>query len=151
MADDQAPPPPPPQQPQASPVESTLPPDLQTANATPEDRSTAMIAYILGALTGILGPLILYLVKKEGSSRFLRFHILQMIWLQVAVFVVVIVLFGVIGIGSVVTGGIGCICFPLAYVPGLAALAYCIYGAIQINGGKDFECWLVGPRVRQSL
>jgi hypothetical protein len=130
---------------------SALPPELQAANATKDDRTLAMIGHLLG-LVGFLGPLILYLVKKDGASKFVIFHVKQSLFYQLAVLVVMFVL--VIGsfIVTAVTAGFGgCVCFPVMGLAGLGALVYLVVGAIQVNGGKDFEYYLVGPWVRKSM
>ena len=73
----------------------------------------AMIAHILG-LTGWVGPLILYLVKKDEASKFLKFHMLQSLWFQVAMVIVYVALGILTGVASVLTAGIGgCICMPI--------------------------------------
>ncbi|MGB0993238.1 MAG: DUF4870 domain-containing protein [Akkermansiaceae bacterium] len=40
---------------------------------TPEERSSAMLVHLLGILTGAIGVLIMWLVKKD-QSRFVDFH-----------------------------------------------------------------------------
>ncbi len=135
------PPPPPPG------VEPLLPPELQTVHATPEDRNLAMIAHLLG-LTGFLGPLILYLVKYNGSSPFAQFHMKQSLWFQVfgaiAVFVVAMVSIPLTLIC------IGYLTLLLAMAMGVGLWVYAIVGAIQVSGGKDFEYYWVGPWVRRE-
>jgi uncharacterized Tic20 family protein len=130
---------------------SAFPPELQAANATKEDRTLAMIGHLLG-LVSFIGPLILYLVKKDSASKFVIFHIKQSLFYQLAVMVVMFVL--VIGsfIVTAVTAGVGaCVCFPIMGLASLGALVYLVVGAIQVNGGKDFEYYLVGPWVRKSV
>jgi len=66
---------------------------------TPDERTLAMLALLLMAFTGIIGPLVIFCVKQD--SRFVRFHSLQaLLWqaayvvlvmLSVAVFMAVIV------------------------------------------------------------
>jgi uncharacterized protein len=154
------PPPPPlppsyqPQQPRpgAASAFSNLPPEFQSANATSEDRNTAMIAFILGAVTGFIAPLILYLVKKDNMSPFLKYHLLQNIWFQVALIVAYFVLIIVAVVLMALTAGIaGCVCMPIIFVGAIGELVYSIYGGIQVNNGKDFDYWLVGSWVRKSL
>lgn len=133
-----------------------MPADLQAASATPQDRNMAMIAHLLalGGLVvpgvgGWLGPLIFFLIKKEGASKFLLFHMKQSLFFQVAVAVACLVLSVV---GTILTMlVVGVICFPIAMLVGLGGLVYAIVGAIQVNGGKDFEYYWVGPWVRKSL
>jgi hypothetical protein len=130
---------------------SAFPPDLQTANASKDDRSLAMIGHLLG-LVGFLGPLILLLVKKEGASKFVLFHIKQVLFYEIAVLVVIIGLVVVSFVGSIVTGGIlGCVCMPVIMLAALGSVVYLIIGAIQVNGGKDFEYYFIGPWVRKSM
>jgi hypothetical protein len=146
MADEQAPPP----QPAAAPA-SKLPTELQTAGASSDDRSMAMIAHIL-CLASFLGPLILYLMKKDGASKFLKFHMLQALWFQVAVCILFVVMIMLTIVATIVTAGIAsCVCFPFISLIGLGNLVYFIIGAITVNGGKDFEYMVVGPWVRKSL
>lgn len=125
-----------------------LPQELQSAAASAEDRNMAMIAHLLG-IVGFLGPLILFLIKKEGASKFLQFHMKQSLFFQVAVAVACFIL-SVIGL-ILTFVFIGVICFPIAGLVWLGGVVYAIVGAIQVNGGKDFEYYWVGPWVRKSL
>ncbi|MCX5685599.1 MAG: DUF4870 domain-containing protein [Planctomycetota bacterium] len=130
---------------------SVLPPDFQTANASKDDRTMAMIAHLLG-LVGFLGPLILFFVKKDGASKFLLFHIKQALFYQVAVLVAIIALVVLSIVGGVVTGGVlSCVCMPITGLVGLGSIVYLVIGAIQVNGGKDFEYFQIGPWVRKSM
>ena len=130
---------------------SPLPPDLQTANASKDDRSMAMIAHLLG-LVGFIGPLILFLVKKDTASKFLLFHMKQSLFYQVGLILLLIAMGVVAGVGSLVTMGImGCVLMPILMLAWLGAIVYLIYGAVQVNGGKDFEYYYIGPWVRKSL
>jgi hypothetical protein len=123
-----------------------LPPELQGASASKDDRTWGMIAH-LAALAGfvfpfgnILGPLIVFLIKKD-QSRFVAYHAKQSLWFQVFVGIAALVL--------VLIGMVVCVTIPVAILIGVGAMAYAIYGAIQVNGGKDFEYYWVGAWVRQ--
>ena len=130
---------------------SPLPPELQTANATKDDRSMAMIAHLLG-LVGFIGPLVLFLVKKDTASKFLLFHMKQSLFYQVGLILLFIAMGVMAGIGSLVTLGIiGCVLMPIVMLVWIGAIVYLIYGAVQVNGGKDFEYYYIGPWVRKSL
>jgi hypothetical protein len=107
------------------------------AQAPKDARTWAMIAH-LAAFVGFVGPLIVWLVKRE-ESRFVAFHAKQALWLHIFVAIAALVL-----VVPVVT-------IPAAILLPLAALAYSIYGAIQVSGGKDFEYWWVGPWVRRTM
>jgi len=72
-----------------------LPPELQAANASKEERTWAMLCHLL-ALAGfvfpfgnILGPLIIWLIKRD-ESRFVNFHGRQSLWFQVWATVLVV-------------------------------------------------------------
>jgi len=135
-----------------SPPPSRLPPELQTANATAEQRTWGMIAH-LAALAGIpfpsvgnvIGPLVVYLVKKD-ESRFVAFHAKQAMVFQIAVSVAFWALAGVgvplmkICVWVIPVGLSGAI-----YV---GAMAYSAVGALQVSSGKDFEYYYVGEKVR---
>ena len=48
-----------------------------------DDRSLAMLAHLLQIFTGFLGPLVLFLVKRE-QSKFVAYHALQALVWQLA-------------------------------------------------------------------
>jgi len=125
-----------------------LPPDLQAANASKDERTWAMVAH-LAALAGflipfgnILGPLIVWLVKREESA-FVAYHAKQSMWFQIFTAIILTVLF----LLAFCTFGLTAL---LGMAAWLGAVAYAIYGAIQVSGGKDFEYYWVGPWVRES-
>jgi uncharacterized Tic20 family protein len=127
---------------------SPLPPDLQAANASKDEHTWAMVGH-LAALGGlviptvgcILGPLIVWLIKREESA-FVAYHAKQSMWFQIFAAIVVTAL--------TLLAFCTCVTAPLAILAALAALGYAIYGAIQVSGGKDFEYYWVGPWVRES-
>jgi len=138
---------PPPAGPAAAP--EPLPPELQSANASKDDRTLAMIAHLLG-LAGFLGPLVLYLLKKDTASAYVKFHVKQSLFYQVAVTVVVVALMMVAMVGMVLTRG-WCFLFPLISLAVLGNLVYLIVAAVQTSSGKDFEYYWIGPWVRRSM
>lgn len=139
-----------PNPPGPTPSASPLPPELQTALASKEDRTMAMIAHLLG-LVGFVGPLVLYLVKKDSSSKYVQYHMKQSLFYQVALIVVFIALGFIAAVGSLATGGLlACVLFPVLGLAGVGAVVYLIIGAVQVNAGKDFEYYWVGEWVRKS-
>jgi len=137
-----------PQQPQGA--VSAFPPDLQAASASKEDRTLAMIGHLLG-LVIVVGPLVLYLVKKDQASKFVLFHIKQVLFYNIAVMVALIVLVVLSVIAGIVTGGLACVCTPIIGLVWLGSIVYLIIGALQVNSGKDFEYYFIGPWVRKSM
>ena len=141
--------PPPPAAPAAAP--EPLPPELQSANASKDERTMAMIAHLLG-LVGFLGPLVLYLLKKDAASAYVKFHMKQSLFYQVAVTVVLVVLMVVGLLAAMVTRGLlGCVFFPLIFLAVLGDLVYLIVAVMQTANGKDFEYYWIGPWVRRSM
>ena len=131
-----------------------LPPELQSANASKDERTWGMLCHLL-ALGGfvfpfgsVLGPLVMWLIKRE-ESRFVDFHGRQSMWFQ--------------GFATVAVYGLAILSIPLSFIcigyvtamiallAFLGAIAYAIYGAIQVSGGKDFEYYWIGPWVRRSM
>jgi uncharacterized Tic20 family protein len=143
---------------------SSLPPELQAAGASPDDRTAAAAAHILGPLFSFVGPLVFYFVKRNSGSRFVMFHIRQAIWYQVvllgALAVLIVPLVPLLpmvvaegrGGGEPKTAIVGCalVLADLAVflVLGVAAIAYAIYGAVRVGSGKDFEYAWIGRWLR---
>jgi uncharacterized Tic20 family protein len=50
-----------------------------------EERNMSMLAHVLMIFTGLIGPLIIYFVKRD--SRFLRYHSLMALFWQLLVMV----------------------------------------------------------------
>ena len=143
-----------PASPQPAPAGEPLPPDLRTANASKDERTWVMLCHLL-AVAGfvfpygnILGPLVMWLIKRE-ESRLVDFHGRQSMWFQIFASIVVTVL-------AVVSIPLSAICIGygtglVAVLAGLGAIVYAIVGAIQVSSGKDFEYYWVGPWVRRSM
>jgi|SRR6516162_686773 uncharacterized Tic20 family protein len=67
------------------PVEFNSKPGVPEISSTAEERSSAMLAHILGAVIGFIGPLIFYATKKDSpfiqdqSKEALNFHLTLLI------------------------------------------------------------------------
>ena len=59
-------------------------PTYDATSVAPEDKTMGMVAYILAIFTSWIGPLILFLVKKD-QSKFVAFHAMQALTLMGAV------------------------------------------------------------------
>ena len=126
-----------------------LPPELQSANASKDERTWGMVGH-LAALAGltqipfanVLGPLIVWLIKRE-ESKFVAFHAKQCMWLHIFA--------SIAALGMILLGLALCFPFVIAVLITLGAIGYSIYGAIQVSGGKDFEYYWIGPWVRRSM
>lgn len=95
----------------------------------------AMLAHLLGIVTGFLGALIIWLVKKDVSP-FVDDQGKEALNFQIAVLIVMVAL----GVFSVVTFGIGALlAFPLMMVVGVANLVFCILAGVAANNGQHYR------------
>lgn len=114
-----------------------------TLSVAPEERTLGLVAYVLAIFTSWIGPLILWLVKKD-QSKFIAYHCLQALLLMGAVFIVE-------AISNVVFTALHLL--PVAWlvvaVLGLASLALNIIAAIAANKGEWYEMPVVGAYARK--
>lgn len=126
---------------------------LQDGSLTADEKLWGMLAHLLTLLGYVvwLGqyivPLVLYLVYKD-RSRFVAFHALQALLLQLLALGVSVALV----LLTIVTLGLGLIAtLPLAIALAVALLVYTIIAAIQANNGVWYELPIVGQWARTSL
>ena len=100
----QLPPALPPEQP-SHPHQHSLQPVLINGT-TQDDRTMGMLIHLLSLLTGIIGVLILWLVKRE-SSRFVDHHGKESLNFQISLLIYSIAIFLVTFVFSIITLGIG--------------------------------------------
>jgi uncharacterized membrane protein len=100
----------------------------------------ANIAALISYLAGWVSGLIFFLIEKE--SRFVRFHAMQSILLNVAIVALLIVvnIFGVI-LAMMRLGLILVLLWPIVGLALLAAWIFCIIKAYQ---GQEFKLPLIG-------
>ncbi|GMU31792.1 MAG: hypothetical protein AMXMBFR19_21300 [Chthonomonadaceae bacterium] len=95
-----------------------------------DDRTHAMLCWLLGIIIGIISPVIFMLVDKDkpfvykNSMQCLTFHI------------VLLALWVICGILAVVTCGVGIVLYLIPFVWGLIVS---ILGGIAANNGKVYE------------
>lgn len=107
---------------------------------TQDDKTMAMLAYLLGIVTGFAGPLILWLLKKD-QSKFVAFHSLQALLQHAAVvlgYILSSVLFIVV---------IGFITLPVFVVLGLV---FSILAGLAANRGEWYDIPVLGKIARQQ-
>jgi uncharacterized Tic20 family protein len=128
----QSPPPPPPQEPVVD-----VNADGQTS--TSDERMIAMFAHILGILgTGFIGPLIIYLVKKN-ESRFIAEHARHALNFQITVTIAIFVCVPLVYV---------CIGLPMAMAVGVCDLIFSILAALAANKGEAYRYPVTIPFVR---
>lgn len=107
---------------------------------TQDDKTMAMLAYLLGLFTGFAGPLILWLLKKD-QSKFVAYHALQALLLHAAVvlgYIISFVLFFLI---------IGMFTLPVFIVLGLV---FSILAGLAANRGEWYDIPVLGKIARQQ-
>lgn len=113
------------------------PPLLPVAHADPfqvtaDDRTMGMLVHLLALLTGFLGTLILWLVKKD-TSRFVDFHGKEAINFQITLLIYV---FSLMAFGIVTMGAGMLIAVPLIIVLSIAAFVFELMACLAANRGE---------------
>jgi len=111
---------------------------MTTSEISQDDKNMALLAAVLGIFTFWVGPLIIFLVKKDQSS-YVAYHALQSCLIGACVFVAgflcVIPVVGWLVYVAVVIGN----------------LVLQIQAAMAINNGKWYNAPVAGQFVRQQL
>jgi uncharacterized Tic20 family protein len=130
-----------------------------------EEQTWSLLAHLsilLNLITGFAGPiaaLVIYLIYRDRSRK-IAFHALQALIFQLIWWYGGGLLIGAMWafVGALSAILIGIILIPIAIVMTfilavlpIGAVIYGIIGAIQVNQGQDFEYWLVGRWVRNTL
>lgn len=130
-------------QPQPPPMPGPPPMPMQLAAAygqypvpTADDRSMAMLCHLLSILTGFIGPLILWLVKKE-TSPFVNHHGREALNFQITMFLISLGLVAISAVVALVTLGFGIfILFPIFIVLPILILVAEIIACMAANRGE---------------
>ena len=143
-----------------APPEPTHPaPPLGPPGPTPDERTMAMLAELLQLFSWIIGPLIIFFVKRD--SPFVRFHALQAILWQVFMMMFSIVFFVVVvavAIASPKSGNMSAA--PVLFMVGfyalfglfsLANMVIAIYFAVKANAGAWAAYPVIGRIARSIL
>ena len=98
-------------------------------------RNLAVLTWVLGLFFSIIGPLIIWLIKRDESpfvdqagKTVLNFNISYTIW------IIVTALLSIILIG-----------IPFLVAAGVMYLVFSIVGAVKANQGEQFTPWLTIP------
>ena len=127
-------------------------------NVTQDDRNMAMLAHILQIFSSFIGPLVIYLIKKD-QSKFVAYHALQCLVWHIAYMVFIfggVFLTVVLTIASGVHGSHG---FPIFFVffwllavgMGLLNFILGIVYAIKAYSGDWGGYPIIGQWVRRFL
>jgi uncharacterized Tic20 family protein len=112
---------------------------LDSPAVTQDEKLMAMLSHLLGIPTSFIGPLIIYLIKKD-SSKFVAFHSMQALIFQLALWVALVISgwLWMLVIGMILTPVIG-----------IAGLVLAIIAAVKSYNGEWYEYPLVGRWARQ--
>jgi uncharacterized membrane protein len=72
----------------------------QIEPAGQDDKTMALVSWILSIVAPVLGPLIIWAIKKD-QSKFVAFHAMQAVFFGLAMSAIAIV---TLGIGGIITG-----------------------------------------------
>ena len=105
---------------------------VAAAESDSDDRMFGVLIWIVGLFFSIIGPLIVWLVKRDQSAyvdavgkTVLNFNISYTIW------IIVTALLSIILIG-----------IPFLIAAGVMYFVFSIIGAVKANQGEDFTPWL---------
>jgi len=107
----------------------TAPPPPPAGVPTKEETSMAMLMYILAIVTGWVGPLIIWLIKKD-TSPFINDQGKEVLNFQITIFLAMIVC------GALTFVIIGCVLLPIVI---LCSLIFSIIGAIAVSKGQAYR------------
>ena len=97
---------------------------------TSDERTGGIIAHLVGAVFGILGALVVWLLNKDKPG-FVRDQATGALNFQIGIFAV-----------EVVAMVVGFIVWPLSFLGGLAWLAgvaFAVLGAVTVNKGQSYR------------
>ena len=113
--------------------EFTTPPPAPSGSASQEDRAMALIAHLLGIVTFFIGPLVIWLINKDNSSKsFVIDQSKEALNFQITISIIylVAIVLAIISLGL------------LFFVPTLvwvANLVFCIIGGMKANNGEAYR------------
>lgn len=120
---------------QPSQAPSQIPPQT-LAPVSEEDRTMGMLVHLLAMLTGFVGVLILWLIKKD-ESRFVDYHGKEALNFMLSMLIYSLGLMAVMMVVGVVTLGFGFfILFPAYFVLIIGSLVLEIMACLAANRGE---------------
>ena len=105
------------------------PPPVAGMTATQDDRNMAMIAHLLGIVLGFLGPLIIWLIKKE-QSPFVEDQSKEALNFQITVL-----------LAHVIAGAAWMICIGMILTPAviIVSIVFCIIAGMAASKGELYR------------
>lgn len=109
----------------------TAPPPAPTGTAPADQRTMALVAHILGIFTWFIGPLIIWMINKDDSSKsFVTDQAKEALNFQITITIAMLISFVLM---VVIIGGL------LAPLVGILNLVFCIIAAVKANNGEAYR------------
>ncbi|MET0888531.1 DUF4870 domain-containing protein [Stenotrophomonas sp. SAM-B] len=109
----------------------TTPPPPASAPAPADQRTMALVAHLLGIFTWFIGPLIIWMINKDDSSKgFVIDQAKEALNFQITITIAMLIC---IVLMIVIIGGL------LAPLVGLLNLVFCIIAAVKANNGEYYR------------
>lgn len=127
--------------PYAGPTQPPMLPQVQAGGVdayglTQDDRTMGMLVHLLGLMTGIIGVLILWMVKKD-QSKYVDFHGREALNFMITMMIYTFGLLIIGGVLAAVTMGIGMfLVVPVMFAIGICQLVCEIKACIAANKGE---------------
>ena len=140
---EQGAPPPVPSTPASNPFPTPAPPVGSVAVgqgkvSESDEKMIGMLSHLLGAFTGFVGPLIIWMIKKE-ESPFVNDQSKEALNFQITVAIGYVVT-GVLHLLSIlIFAPVACVTTLLFMALGIASLAFSILGCLDANKGKVYR------------
>lgn len=113
--------------------------ELIRSDITQDDKTMGMLAHLLGIFTMFVGPLVIWLTKKD-TSTFVEEEAKEALNFQISLIIYYSVLTVVASVLTVVTLGLFGMIAPLAYPAlGVFALIVMIMGTLQAKEGNHYK------------
>lgn len=101
----------------------------QQPDVSSDDKVMALLCHVLAIFTSFIGPLIIWLIKKDQSS-FIDHHGKEALNFQITVLIAYIVSYVLVFVA------VGCVLLPAI---GVANLVFCILAALAANNGQLYR------------
>ncbi|MCF7750965.1 DUF4870 domain-containing protein [Bacillus subtilis subsp. subtilis] len=109
----------------------TAPPPAPTGTAPADQRTMALVAHILGIFTWFIGPLIIWMINKDDSSKsFVTDQAKEALNFQITITIAMLICFVLM---IVIIGGL------LAPLVGIVNIVFCIIAAVKANNGEAYR------------
>lgn len=111
------------------------------AVAASPNRTNALLAWIFAPITSFI-----FMNDEDEFTKKCAKHSLYFGVASVVIYVVLIIL---VTVGSVVTFGLGTVCYCLIFVWGIVDVVVRIMGAVKANNGELFEVPVISGMVKE--